>query len=219
MLLLIEETGFKMNIEEFCEARPYLYHLTDRENSQVIIAERLLKSTVQIAYEALSEDEAKEFLRSKRTDHKTLTAHGLNYKIRDQKPISLLVLGKSLSDGDTGDFIEILNNRVFWWPTLDRLVRHHNRYIDENPIIFRVRSSEMLGLNPGAEFCHLNSGATRCHPSHGGHAPMRGSDSFLPANLFNREIGQVAEVTFVDGCQLPDNIWTSGAPDGPWQQL
>lgn len=206
-----------MTLQEFCDKRPYLYHLTDRTNLPIILKTKSLFSTKDIANFALPKKDVKGFLRGKRDNHVTLTANGIEYKIRDQKPILLTVLNRSLSGGDAGDFIELLNTRVFWWPTLTRLIRHYNRYESESPIILRVNSADILELNKNVEFCHLNSGATRCHPKYGGNAPTRGKDSFLGPEFYNKGITSIAEVTFVDGCYLPEIIWIGDAPDGNWK--
>jgi len=206
-----------MDLKEFIEARPYLYHLTNRKNLDIIFDERRMLSTKTIAHTVFDKKKAKEFLRTRRPAHETVTLNKRTLHIRDQKPVIVTVLSKSLTDGDSGDFIELLNKRVFWWPTLNRLNRHYNVYAAEKPVILRVETAEMLKLNPKPEFCHLNSGATRCHPAHGGHAPLRGSNSFLYAKDYNMSIASVAEVTFIDECDLPETIWTASNPDGPWK--
>lgn len=208
-----------MNLQEFCKERPYLYHLTDKDNLPLILNSRTLLSTVDIAQMALSKEDAKNFLQSKRENHCTLSVNGTDYKIRDQNPILMKVLERSLSDGlTTGEFIELLNKRVFWWPTIDRLNRHFNRYVNEHPVILRVSTSEMLALNKNVELCHLNSGATRCHPSYGGNAPTRGIESFLSPSNYDKSIASVAEVTFVNKCQLPEIVWVGRTPAGQWRQ-
>ena len=209
-----------MNIQEFCKERPYLYHLTDRQNLPLILDSRTLLSTTDIAQMALSKEDAKDFLRSKRNNHLTLSVNGINYKIRDQNPILLKVLERSLTNGmRAGEFIELLNKRVFWWPTVDRLTRHFNRYVNERPIILRVSTVDMLELNKNVELCHLNSGATRCHPAYGGNAPTRGEESFLAPKHYDRNISSVAEVTFVRRCKLPEIAWISSNPSGTWRQV
>lgn len=207
-----------IELEKFCEKRPYLYHLTDKTNAELILQKRQLLSTKSIAEAAFGNyDLAKEFLRSKRENHALLNVNGIEYKIRDQNPISLVVLGRSLTDDWTsGDFIEFLNSRVFMWPTLDRLNRHYARYLEEKPIIFRFKSEDVLKLNNRALFTNLNSGATRCHPAYDGNAPYRGPKTFLPADKYNLGINSVGEVTFLDSCKVPNTVWTSRSPNGPW---
>jgi len=208
-----------MNIEEFCVKRPYLYHLTDKENAKLILQNRELLSTKVIAEKAFgSPESASDFLRSKRENHETLTVDGVDFKIRDQNPISLVVLDRSLTDDwRAADFIEFLNARVFMWPTLDRLNRHYARYTEENPTIFRFKTEEILALNPNALYTNLNSGATRCHPAYDGNAPYRGPKTFLSSAEYDLGINSVGEVTFMEVAKLGATIWTSNNPNGPWQ--
>jgi len=127
---LIEEIGYKMKIAEFCQARPFLYHMTDKDNLPLILKDWALLSTKRIAYAAFdTRMKANDFLKTKRDGSESLIANGKTYKIRDQHPISLTVLKRSLSGGlKTGDFLKILNERVFWWPSIKRLVAHFDRY-------------------------------------------------------------------------------------------
>ncbi len=210
-----------MNIQEFCKKNPFLYHLTDRANFELILKSRKLLSTKLIAESSFDDiDTVRNFLRTKRDKHEVLNARGVEYKIRDQKPILMKVLERSLTDNWTAaDFIEHLNARVFMWPTLDRLGRHYKRYTQENPIILRFKSADVLEINNDALFTNLNSGATRCHPYYDGNAPYRGPNTFLPAHKYTLGIRSVGEVTFEEECKLPKRIWVSGSPDGPWKQL
>lgn len=219
-LLLIEEIGFEMNITEFTTLRPNLYHLTDSANLEPILKSGILYSTDTLAYKSFSKTNAKKFLREKRNAHETITVEGIPIKIRDQRPISLTVLGRSLTNQmSTGDFIELLNARVFWWPTLNRLERHFNRYVDESPVIIKVNSADLIQLNTNVEFCRLNSGATRCHPSYKGNAPTRGKNTFLSSDNYNEGNASVAEVTFVKSCQLPKSLWIGKSPNGRWKKI
>jgi hypothetical protein len=130
------------------------------------------------------------------------------------------VLSKSLfNDINYQEFIELLNKRVFWWPTLNRLNRHYLRYQQENPVILRVNTKDILLINKQVEFCHLNSGATRCHPSYGGNAPTRGYETFLAPDQYSKSIASVAEVTFPGICVLPNDIWIGNSPNGKWAKV
>jgi hypothetical protein len=213
---LTDVIGFNMDIQDFIKKRPYLYHLTDRSNLPLILKAKELWSTTAIVTSFLPKKDAYTFLREKREKHTTIFDGKLNYKIRDQKPILMTVLERSLSEGNAGDFIELLNKRVFWWPTLSRLNRHYNTYANEKPVILRVKTDEIFEINDNIEFCHLNSGATRCHPKYQGNAPTRGKNSFLSIENYNKDIASVAEVTFVGTCKLPQNVWVGSQPDGKW---
>ena len=204
-----------MNLQRFLEITPYVYHLTDSDNFPTILASQRILSTKNIV-EASGMPNPDIFLQSKRREHTEITVDGNIYKIRDQKPISEIVLARSLTDNwANADFIEHLNRRVFFWPSINRLVRHFNRYQDEQPIILRFRTSDLLVLHPQAEFCRLNSGATRCNAVWGGNAPERGPNTFVTAENFEQSPREVAEVTIPNFANLPNEFWTAPTPNGP----
>jgi hypothetical protein len=207
-----------MNIEEFIEKREFLYHLTDRRNFEIIRTNGILLSTKSIiARSNLSITDQQDFLRNKREEHSQIVIDNNSFHIRDQRPINIKNLIKTLTHGLSAyDFIEILNNRVFFWPTISRLSRHYERYSFENPIILKVATRSLISLNMNSEFCDINSGATRSHPKWNGGPPPRGLDTFLSHDRVNYSINKVAEVTFPDHCLLPRSIFISDTPFGPW---
>lgn len=208
-----------MEIEEFVSKRPYLYHLTSAKNVENIIETGKLYSTSKIISMS-NEAHNKELNNQKRDSSLVLIVKNKEYHIRDQKPISITVLSRCLTDGwKYTDFIGFLNKRVFFWPTINRLERHFNTYVAEKPIILRFNTQHLLELNSHAQFCRLNSGATRCNSHLGGNAPERGSKTFLSALEYNLGIGTVAEVTFPGECTLPKSFWKSNSPNGPWKVI
>lgn len=205
-----------MDIDKFAKLRPYLYHLTDSRNINSIVTQKKILSTKKIITDS-STPNKKKYLSSRRPEHDLIKINGFDFHIRDQRPISALVLGRSLTNNWTvGDFLAHLNKRVFFWPTLNRLTRHYDRYQNEHPVILRFNTKEILELNPDAEFCHLNSGATRCSSHWQGNAPERGEDTFLIADAYQKKPATVAEVTIPEYCDLPTDYWTSGSPTGNW---
>jgi hypothetical protein len=206
-----------MNLQDFITARPFLYHLTSDNNYPLIIADRILYSTNQLIH--LSGNSSYQNIgTAKRFTHQEIFIGDQKYMIRDQQPVSEIALSKCLTNGWTNsDFFHHLNDRVFMWPTLDRLRRHFKRYAAENPVILRFDTRAILNANPHVKFCRLNSGATRPNSYLGGVAPARGQESFLPANLYQLPIGTIAEVTFEQQCNLIGNIWQSSEPEDVFQ--
>lgn len=210
-----------MEITEFIKKKEFLYHLTDRENLERIkTTKELLSTETIINRSSLSKNEKNEFLTQRRKTHEVVVIDNDSYHIRDQRPISLLNLVKCLTTGFTvSDFFRMLNNRVFFWPTLQRLNSHYKRYSSENPIIIRVSTEALLNINSHAEFCRLNSGATRSNSYLKGAPPERGNGTFLPSEEFKYSVGKVAEVTFPNSCRLPNEIYIGNNPDGPWERI
>jgi hypothetical protein len=216
---LIEELGKKdsMTIDEFTLKRPFLFHLTALNNLDNIKRSKTLFSTKTIFQMAGRKDRA--FLRTRRAEHDHIEVNGDSYHIRDQAPISLLALSKCLEEMNCEDYIEFLNERVFWWPTLERLERHFKRYEKENPLILKCSSAQLFDLNRNPLFSRLNSGATRANSYLGGVPPSRGRDTFLEAEKYDRGPSTVAEVTFLGKCILPEVVYLGDAPHCRWQEL
>jgi hypothetical protein len=208
-----------MEIQKFIEDRPYLYHLTSKENGKKIISQKKIYSTNRLIDLSGNPDYLK-IKRERRIGHKEILVKGESYFLRDQRPISELALSKCLTDKwSVADFLEHLNDRVFMWPTLDRLWRHYDRYTSENPVIFRFPSKEIILSNKHVKFCRLNSGATRANSYLGGKAPERGPNTFLSAENYELSIGSVAEVTFEEECEINCDFHISNNPDGPFRLI
>lgn len=203
-----------MDIKKFIAERPFLYHLTSQENAKRIITQKKLYSTNKLI-DLSGNPDYQRVKRERRIGHKEIIINKESYFLRDQRPISELALSKCLTHNwKVEDFLAYLNNRVFMWPTLDRLWRHYDRYAAERPIIFRFSTNQIIELNNHAMFCRLNSGATRANSYLGGKAPERGPNTFLLAKDYNLAVGTVAEVTFEEECDISCNIFTASNPNG-----
>ncbi len=205
-------------LERFRRSRPFLYHLTDRENlARIRRSNKLTPAAI-----LMGDSGRKDLLRERRRNHEVIKIGEDIVRLRDQAP---------LHQGNVtfpfrytfGDFIENLNSRVFFWPgNFDRPIsyglRHFERYRDERPVIVRVPVESVMKANPEAEpqFCAYNSGSPRC--SHGKRSP-RGPDTFTPAAAFSEGPSQVVEVTFNREISLPDDSQVGSSPTGPWRRL
>jgi hypothetical protein len=207
-----------MQIEQFIKLRPFLYHLTDRRNLDNIFQTKMIYSTIDLVKKSnLSEVEQKVLLMNKRKSHSAIPLGDRIIYIRDQNPILENNLKKTLTKGwKVSDFYMLLNSRVFFWPTIDRLNRHYKRYLNEHPIILRVKTSEIIELNINPEFSRLNTGATRSNAKWNGGPPARGENTFYRMDKYPHANGSIAEVTFVDFCKLPKDVYFSNSPLGPW---
>jgi hypothetical protein len=211
-----------MDITKFIKLRPILYHLTDKRNIKNLQHNggMLYSTTELVSMSTLSKEEKVEIIRERRPIHKEITCNGQLVHIRDQRPISIKNLQKCIPMGwSIGDYIQLLNEKVFFWPTLNRLNRHYNRYAHEKPVIIKVDTAILFNLNPQPEFCHLNSGATRSSSYYDGGPPPRGGATFLGASAYPFTQASVAEVTFPKLCSLPKKLQIGSSPNGPWKIL
>jgi hypothetical protein len=203
-----------MNIQEFIEKRPELYHLTAQSNFPIIKKYKRLYSTNKII-DLSGDKELIKIKRERRPSHLLVKLGEDSFSLRDQRPISEKALKKCLTDNwECADFYEHLNDRVFTWPTLNRLYRHYDRYKGENPAILILNTEEVFNLNLQPLFARLNTGATRANSHLGGKAPERGPNTFLSAEDYDLNIASVAEVTFLNELILPTNFEICYEPEG-----
>lgn len=204
-----------MEREEFIKKVPYIYHLTDSRNLDYILSERRLSSAVNIINSSTLVE--KEVLATTRREgHVNLNVNGTEIWIRDQRPLNR-ALDKCLTPGWTREqYIYLLNSRVFLWPNLKRLQTHYSRYQNENPVILKFEINLALETNPSPELCHLNSGATRPLGILGGVAPIRGENTFVSIEEYDKGFQKLAEVTFPNSFILPNQFWIGNSPNGNW---
>lgn len=207
-----------MLIEEFTKARPYLFHLTHRDNLRHIRELGCLLPASTLMQRA----NHPELIRTVRRGSRQLSVDGRAITIRDQDK-----LHKGNMRAPDGfafeDLVEILNGRVFFWPgaaggPISYGIRHFERYRSEKPVILRIGSQSLLAVNAGAvpRFCRYNSGSPRC--SNGKGSP-RGPETFKLSGEFHETPSKVIEVTFDQPIALPQETEYGAAPNGPWHSL
>lgn len=202
--------------EKLLELRPYMFHLTAAANVERILRMRRLESTASILRRAGRMDVA----RFRRRDHVSVEIDGERVQLRDQAPLHE---GNMALDANWtfGDFVEHLNERVFFWPggpegPISYGVRHYERYSDEKPTILRIATEALLANNQDRppHFCRYNSGSPRC--SNGKKSP-RTARTFVRGELAEFGVGSVVEVTFVGDVRLPARVEVGSHPGGPWR--
>lgn len=183
--------------------RPYLYHVTARQNLAALAAERILHPAAELMRRAGRSD----LLRWRRTDPVSLVADGRAYMLKDQRP--LIAANADFEGCSLEEFVEYLNAHVFFWPgsaekPVSSGLRLRQHYESESPLVLRVRTDALLADNPGTEplFCQFNSGAPR---QQSGRRVRRGLRLFSPASDFNRRESEVVEVGFRGSVRLPSD--------------
>lgn len=208
-----------MDLDKFIVQKPYLYHLTYKENLESIFKTGTLYSA-EYLFKLSGDSKAQRYITTKRVEKIKINVEGFEIIIRDQHPISEVALEKCLTDGWTcSDYFKCLNKRIFMWSDQNRLQRHYDRYKKEKPSILKLETRNIIGLNSHVKFSRINSGATRPNSYLGGIAPMRGKDTFLQAENFELSVSNVAEVTFESRCILPSTILLANSPKGNWKQI
>jgi hypothetical protein len=204
-------------LDDYARLRPYLYHVTARENLARLRRTRRLDPAATIIEQASRLD----LKRSRRPEAIVVSLNGDFITLKDQRP--LIAANVALkAPWQFGDFVEYLNSHVFFWPgdaltplvSGQRLLAH---YASELPLIIRVPFLSLLANNPDREplFSPFNSGAPRMQR---GKPVERGPDLFRPANRCPRRPHEVIEVAFRSSVLLPDDTSIAGEPE-TWTAL
>lgn len=209
-----------MDIDKFLELRPKLYHLTHKDNLESIKESNKIYSTDYIVKKSgITEPES--FLKTRRVKLKKVNFNGSEIYIRDQIPLHPSMINKAMDGTCTpGEYIYLLNKKVFFWPTKDRLERHYNTYKDQNPVILILDTKEIYDLNKErVKFCRLNSGALRANFYHGGKPPPRGLNTFKSPEDYKSTPSTVAEFTVDEYCEIPEKFCTAKSPNGDYKKM
>lgn len=205
-------------LDALARLRPFLFHLTARENLPRIRRLGRIDSAARLAKLAGRED----VLTARRRNHEPIIVDGETVLLRDQAPLH--AGNMQLDDGWSFEqFVRHINDRVFFWPggvagPISYGVRHFERYADESPAILRVPTAAMFAANPDGTpmFCRYNSGSPRW--SRGIAAP-RGSSTFVGSADAHFSAAQVVEVTVPGSLILPEGVSVGDTPSGPWVPL
>jgi hypothetical protein len=211
-----------MDIQKFVGLRENLFHLTDKNNLDSILSDYTLKST-QTLTGLVKIPDRQNFLRTRRVGHKRISDGSLAFLLRDQDPLFEKIVTKNLEKTMSfGDFVYLLNSKVFFWATEKDLRTHYARYEKQNerPVILRINTAALFAVNKHEpKFCKLNSGAPRCSSYHKEGAPPRGSNTFLDAASYPGTPSSVREVTFDRECKLPETLYLSSHPDKSFKRI
>jgi hypothetical protein len=148
----------------FSELYPRLYHLAHQDAWEPIRRHGLLSTSSLLDLWGVKGKERRAIEREVRRDEVELRhpRHGKIY-IRDQKPLYERKLRQALIDCTVEDWCRLLNGRVFFWPTVKRLITHisarHNR--GKKHLVLTVDSFRLAkAYEKTITLCPMNSGNT-----------------------------------------------------------
>jgi hypothetical protein len=192
------------DIASYSKLRPFLYHLTHRENlpqlqvsMRLESAERLLKSCGQT-----------EQVRNRRERSAVLKIDSNSVRVTDQVPLYAANI-EFEAGWDFDRLIAHLNQFVFFWSgnedgPVAHGQRHFRRYSQEQPVMLRVPFASLVSSNRCTPlFCRYNSGSPRCVR---GRKSPRGNSTFLEAPACDFARSDVVEVAFKGFVWLPVDI-------------
>jgi hypothetical protein len=148
----------------FSELYPRLYHLAHQDAWEPIRRHGLLSTSSLLDLWEVKGKERSAIEREVRTDQVELRhpRRGTIF-IRDQKPLHESKLRKALIDCTVEEWCRLLNRRVFFWPTVERLITHisarHNR--GKKHLVLTVDSYRLAAAyEKSITLCPMNSGNT-----------------------------------------------------------
>ncbi len=158
---------------------PVLYHMAERGSWPSIRRHGLLSTSALLDLFAVGGEFRLAIEARRRAASVTLTDPVMGRAvIRDQKPMDDRGLGRCLQDGLTPeDWYRLLNARVFFWLTHERLIRlmMAKPYRNQEHDVLELDTAALVGdYAARVTLCPINSGATKPY------ATPRGKDTFLP---------------------------------------
>jgi hypothetical protein len=168
-----------IDIDQLVDNYPRLFHMATAGSWPAIQQHGLLPTTHIVATAGLPEPRQAELLRQRRRQSTDLD-HPLLGKvtIRDQAPLREPFFSEVLTDLSAQEWLDVLNERVFFWlhPTkLARLLNARRYRAHEQDVLTVDTRSLVEAHEANIRLSPMNSGAT-LYPS----APKRGANTFRP---------------------------------------
>jgi hypothetical protein len=169
--------------EEFVERYPLLWHMAEDGTWPAIRQQGLLSTSSLLDAYGVKGAAREKLEGQRRPSYVEVSGHGLpGAVIRDQAPISESVLARVLTgDLTPGDWYRILNSRVFFWVSEERLERllRARLYRDRAHTVLVVDTAELLRRHGSrVTLSPINSGNTMMN------ARPRGLETFQPLESY-----------------------------------
>jgi hypothetical protein len=148
----------------FSELYPHLYHMAHEDAWEQIRRYGLLStSTLLGLWEVKGKQRSAIEQQVRRNEVELRHPRRGKVVIRDQKPLYERKLREALIDCSVQEWCQLLNRRVFFWPTVERLITHisarENR--GKNHLVLTVDSYRLAAVyEKTITLCPLNSGNT-----------------------------------------------------------
>lgn len=156
-------------LDELLSDSPTLYHMAERGSWLSIREHGLLSTSALLDRYGLSGAERIPVEARRRPTSVTLTQVGLgSVVVRDQLPMDDKGLGRCLQDGlSPEEWYRLLNSKVFFWLTRDRLLRLLNAgtYRAEEHDVLQLDAKALMDAYADKIWlCPMNSGCTKPFP-------------------------------------------------------
>lgn len=216
-----------MDADELARRFPRLYHMAADGSWSTISALGLLSTTALLDLFEVPEPRRTELEATRRPESVVLEhpRHGIAV-IRDNKPLLESRLQSCLLDGLTPeDWYRLLNRRVFFWPTWDRVntLLGASAYRDAPQLVVTIYTERLIAAHRHTTtLSPINSGATRPFAWPRGASTFRSIDDFDFEARRQRGRQAIAEVAVDYG--VPDVVGLAESvvrqlPDGSSEVL
>jgi hypothetical protein len=166
-----------VNHEELVSSYPVVYHTTAAGSWEAIRAHGLWTAKQIVSTARCDQETTEQVLTTRRLHAVGLTHPVLGaVRLRDQAPLRLDVLARSLTDLSVEQWLALLSNRVFFWLHLSRvetLLSGRRNREHEHDVITVDTASLISAHRDRIRLSPINSGAA-LYPN----AAHRGSDTF-----------------------------------------
>lgn len=153
-----------MTPDEFVDRYPRVWHLTEAEGWPGIERHGLLSVSALLDLYGLGGAERYAVERARRADSVPLAhpEHG-RALVRDQRPMHEAVLRRTLVDMEPEEWFALLNRRVFFWVSPQRVRRHRAAALNlpRRQMLLAIDTAALLARHGDrVELSPINSGAT-----------------------------------------------------------
>jgi hypothetical protein len=197
--------------EDLIACFPRIWHMAEGGSWDSIRRHGLLSTSALLDLYGMDGDRRLALEARRRPDSVPIWGEGLpNAVIRDQKPMTDSALAKCLTGGMTPEeWFRILNKRVFFWPSRDRLhgLLNARAYRGRPQTVLTVDTASLVAAHRGRiELSPINSGATIYNPQPRGRSTFRSIADypFEKRRMTRTSTKSVAELAVRDG--VPDII-------------
>jgi hypothetical protein len=169
----------RAELEELLGDCPTLYHMAAGGSWPSIRSNGLLSTSALLDALAVPQDERAAIESSRRPESVVFESENFGrVVIRDNKPMDDRGLQRALPTGYAPtDWYHLLNRKVFFWFTRDRLIRllTAGAYVNEDHDVLEIDARSLVKAHHNAiNLSAINSGATKPFPH------PRGPETFLP---------------------------------------
>ena len=190
-----------MTANQLSSHYPCLYHMAEPDAWPSICRHGLLSTEAVLDLLSPAHNLREQLLTQRRAQIVELRdpRYG-TFRLRDQKPLNDTLLAAALTDMSVGDWYRLLNGKVFFWPTRERvltlLTARAYRYREH--AVITVDTAALLDRHVGRiTLSRINSGATLYRPVPRGSNTFRvladwPSDTLPRAGRLRRPVAEVA---------------------------